>query len=73
MASTSPARTTKRGGTLQLSHAQARKRRNDSYGIAGLYLTPRDLAKYGYLYLNKGNWNGSQVVSEQWVEESTRF
>lgn len=40
-------------------------------GIAGLYLTPRDLAKYGYLYLNKGDWNGRQVVSGQWVEEST--
>ena len=41
-------------------------------GIAGLYITPRDLAKYGYLYLNKGSWNRSQVVSEKWVEESTR-
>jgi CubicO group peptidase (beta-lactamase class C family) len=41
-------------------------------GIAGLYLTPRDLAKFGYLYLKKGNWNGQQVVPIQWVEESTR-
>jgi len=41
-------------------------------GIAGLYLTPRDLAKYGYLYLNNGYWNGRQVISDQWVEESTR-
>jgi CubicO group peptidase (beta-lactamase class C family) len=42
-----------------------------SDGIAGLYLTPRDLAKYGYLYLKKGNWNGQQVLPAQWVEEST--
>jgi CubicO group peptidase (beta-lactamase class C family) len=41
-------------------------------GVAGLYLAPRDLAKYGYLYLKKGNWNGQQVVPTQWVEESTR-
>jgi hypothetical protein len=41
-------------------------------GVAGLYMKPRDLAKYGYLYLKKGNWNGQQVVASQWVEESTR-
>ena len=40
-------------------------------GIAGLYLTPRDVAKYGVLYLNKGDWNGRQVVSRRWVDEST--
>ena len=31
----------------------------------------RDFAKIGRLYLNKGNWNGKQIVSEKWVEEST--
>jgi len=30
----------------------------------------RDFAKIGRLYLNKGNWNGKQVVSEKWVKES---
>lgn len=33
----------------------------------------RDFAKIGRLYLNKGNWNGKQIVSEKWVEESTRI
>jgi len=32
----------------------------------------RDFAKIGRLYLNKGKWNGKQIVSEKWVEESTR-
>lgn len=30
-----------------------------------------DFAKIGRLYLNKGNWNGQQIVSKSWVEEST--
>ncbi len=32
----------------------------------------RDFAKIGRLYLNKGNWNGRQIVSREWVEESTK-
>ncbi len=33
----------------------------------------RDYAKIGRLYLNKGNWNGKQIVSQKWVEESTKL
>jgi CubicO group peptidase (beta-lactamase class C family) len=32
----------------------------------------RDFSKLGRLYLNKGNWNGKQIVSEDWVNKSTR-
>jgi len=38
----------------------------------GLYLLPRDMAKIGLLYLNKGKWNGKQIVSPEWVEISTK-
>ena len=31
----------------------------------------RDFAKIGRLFLNKGNWNGKQIVSEDWVKQST--
>jgi hypothetical protein len=41
-------------------------------GIAGLYLTPRDLAKLGFLYLHEGQWDGNQVVSKEWIEAATQ-
>jgi len=40
-------------------------------GYAGLYLRPRDLAKFGLLYLNNGMWENKQIVPRSWVEEST--
>lgn len=30
-----------------------------------------DFAKFGRLYLNKGNWNGRQLIPESWIEKST--
>jgi CubicO group peptidase (beta-lactamase class C family) len=38
----------------------------------GLQLTPRDMAKLGYLYLRNGQWEGRQIVSAEWVENATR-
>ena len=32
----------------------------------------RDFAKIGRLYLNNGNWNGQQIVSGDWVKQSTK-
>lgn len=40
-------------------------------GGFGLQLTPRDMAKIGYLYLNNGQWDGEQIVSADWVVAST--
>ncbi|XOV84786.1 MAG: serine hydrolase domain-containing protein [bacterium] len=36
----------------------------------GLQVTARDYAKLGQLYLQKGNWQGRQIVSEQWIADS---
>ena len=36
-----------------------------------LYMTSRDMAKIGQLLLNKGEWNSKQIVSENWIDEST--
>ncbi|MFX1548275.1 MAG: serine hydrolase [Promethearchaeota archaeon] len=43
-------------------------------GGSGLYLTPQDMAKIGYLYLQNGTWpfNGKQIVSSEWIQNATR-
>lgn len=47
----------------------------DSAGIPiggwGLWLTPREMAKLGYLYLNNGSWEGRQLVPAGWVAAAT--
>ncbi len=37
----------------------------------GLSMKPRDMMKLGQLYLDDGSWNGSQVISKEWVSTST--
>ncbi len=38
----------------------------------GLEMLPKDMIKLGQLFLNRGKWNGEQVVSEQWVEQAIK-
>lgn len=40
--------------------------------MGNLYLTTLDLARIGALVLNKGQWQGRQIVSEKWLEEMTK-
>jgi len=42
------------------------------YGGWGLLLKPRDMAKFGLLYLKKGKFNNKQIVSEEWAEKSVK-
>ena len=37
----------------------------------GVYTNARDLARYGLLYLNKGNWNGKRILDASYVEQAT--
>ena len=36
------------------------------HGFGGITLRPIDMAKFGFLYLHKGLWDGNQVISEEW-------
>jgi len=50
--------------------------RRDPNGIEtasfGLYLTARDMAKFGFLYLNRGRWDDQVILSENWVKTSAK-
>ncbi|PCJ42272.1 MAG: hypothetical protein COA99_08435 [Moraxellaceae bacterium] len=37
-------------------------------GGASVYMSPRDWARMGQLYLQKGTWNGEEILSETWVD-----
>jgi len=43
------------------------------YAIGGfaMNLRPRDMARFGYLYLNQGYWDGQQIISPEWIRQST--
>ena len=40
-------------------------------GGYGLFVRTEDIAKFGLLYLQKGKWNGKQLLPEKWVEAAT--
>lgn len=40
-------------------------------GGFGLYMKSRDMARFGYLYLNNGSWDNKQIISSEWIQNST--
>jgi CubicO group peptidase (beta-lactamase class C family) len=46
--------------------------RSDPHGVSiggyGLFLQPRDMAKFGYLYLHNGVWEGDQIIPPSWID-----
>ena len=60
-------------GPLGIRHsAWARDPQGIHVGGNNLSLLPRDMLKFGQLYLNRGRWDGRQILPWQWVDESTR-
>jgi CubicO group peptidase (beta-lactamase class C family) len=35
-----------------------------------IHITAREMARFGHLYLNEGNWNGRQLVPREWVRQA---
>lgn len=44
--------------------------RDKPYFGGGMYLTPKDMLKFGELYLNKGKWKSKRIISKKWVKNS---
>ena len=42
-----------------------------STGGWGLFLKTEDIAKFGQLYLQNGQWNGKQIISPEWISQAT--
>ncbi|MEZ5020157.1 MAG: serine hydrolase [Bacteroidales bacterium] len=40
------------------------------FASGGVFLRPRELAKIGFLFINDGWWNGSHVVTKDWIDDS---
>jgi CubicO group peptidase (beta-lactamase class C family) len=43
----------------------------NSAGGWGLTLSPRDMARFGFLYLNRGTWGNQTIISGAWIDQST--
>jgi CubicO group peptidase (beta-lactamase class C family) len=41
-------------------------------GCTNVHMSARQLARVGHLYLNKGRWNGQQLISEEWASQATQ-
>lgn len=37
-----------------------------------IFVSARQMARFGYLFLNRGQWNGRQLISAEWVDQATR-
>ena len=47
------------------------KKKNSRYSAYHIYISTRDMAKIGQLMLNKGKWEGKQLISKEWIEKIT--
>lgn len=57
---------------LGMAHSDwARDRAGNAMAFMGVQSTCRDMARFGLMALNEGNWDGDQIVSADWMDRST--
>jgi CubicO group peptidase (beta-lactamase class C family) len=52
-------------------HGWRRTPQGEAIGGYGLQITPPDMARLGYLYLQGGEWNGARLIAAEYIEQST--
>ena len=57
---------------LGITNFNWKKENNTPHCESELYMLPRDMAKIGLLVSSNGMWEGQQIVSEQWIQESIK-
>ena len=57
---------------LKISDIHWKSHNGITIGYSDLTMRPVDMARFGYLFLHNGRWNNQQIISEEWVEESTK-
>ena len=57
---------------MEIEFDWMRDEAGNPHGMAGLKVYPKDLAKLGRLALQRGLWNDTQLISEDWLEQSLR-
>jgi CubicO group peptidase (beta-lactamase class C family) len=59
-------------GPIGMTHSEmAHDRAGNTTTFFGMQSTCEDMARFGYLFLRGGNWNGTQVVPQDWVDAAT--
>ena len=56
---------------LGITHAKMDRNSDQTLAYMGLNINARDLAKVGYLFLNKGQWKGKRILPECWILQAT--
>jgi CubicO group peptidase (beta-lactamase class C family) len=58
---------------LNIEEVEWRRMPSDYYfASSGLSLSPRELAKIGYIFLNNGYWGNDQIINPDWITESVQ-
>lgn len=64
------------GGTWSWKYGNFEMHSKAKLGVFGYMtsyqMTPRDMARMGWLWLNRGNWNGDQIISAEWMDKATK-